>query len=87
MLVGIQREFTTFNLPPTLSLILVNAGFNLAFAVWIVEFIHRCHTVRVSRVIPDTPPNPNLRDRRCSGRYWARTSDLLLVRQALYQLS
>ena len=22
-----------------------------------------------------------------SGRYWARTSDLLLVRQALYQLS
>lgn len=36
MLVGIQREFTTFNLPPTLSLILVNAGFNLAFAVWIL---------------------------------------------------
>jgi multiple sugar transport system permease protein len=37
MLVGIQREFTTFNLPPTLSLILVNAGFNLAFAVWILN--------------------------------------------------
>jgi multiple sugar transport system permease protein len=36
MLVGIQREFTTFNLPPTLSLILVNAGFNMAFAVWIL---------------------------------------------------
>jgi multiple sugar transport system permease protein len=37
MLVGIQREFTAFNLPPTLSLILVNAGFNLAFAVWILN--------------------------------------------------
>jgi multiple sugar transport system permease protein len=37
MLVGIQREFTTFNLPPTLSLIFVNAGFNLAFAVWILN--------------------------------------------------
>jgi len=36
MLVGIQREFTTFALSPTLSLILVNAGFNLAFAVWIM---------------------------------------------------
>ena len=37
MLVGIQREFTSFNLSPTLSLILVNAGFNLAFAVWILN--------------------------------------------------
>jgi multiple sugar transport system permease protein len=37
MLVGIQREFTSFNLPPTLSLILVNAGFNLAFSVWILN--------------------------------------------------
>ena len=37
MLVGIQREFTSFNLPPTLSLILVNAGFNMAFAVWILN--------------------------------------------------
>ena len=37
MLVGIQREFTNFDLPPTLSLILVNAGFNLAFAVWILN--------------------------------------------------
>lgn len=37
MLVGIQREFSNFNLPPTLSLILVNAGFNLAFAVWILN--------------------------------------------------
>ena len=36
MLVGIQREFSSFNLPPTLSLVLVNAGFNLAFAVWIM---------------------------------------------------
>ncbi len=38
MLVGIQREFTSFNLPsPLFSLILVNAGFNLAFAVWILN--------------------------------------------------
>ena len=37
MLVGIQREFSSFNLPPTLSLILVNGGFNLAFAVWILN--------------------------------------------------
>jgi multiple sugar transport system permease protein len=37
MLVGIQREFTSFNLNPTLSLILVNAGFNMAFAVWILN--------------------------------------------------
>jgi multiple sugar transport system permease protein len=38
MLVGIQREFNSFNLPsPTFSLILVNAGFNLAFAVWILN--------------------------------------------------
>jgi multiple sugar transport system permease protein len=37
MLVGLQREFTAFNLPPTLSLILVNGGFNLAFSVWILN--------------------------------------------------
>ena len=38
MLVGIQREFISFNLPsPILSLILVNAGFNLAFAVWMLN--------------------------------------------------
>lgn len=38
MLVGIQREFISFNLPsPTLSLILINAGFNMAFAVWILN--------------------------------------------------
>ncbi|MDT4935541.1 MAG: multiple sugar transport system permease protein, partial [Pseudonocardiales bacterium] len=38
MLVGIQREFISFNLPsPLISLILVNAGFNLAFAVWILN--------------------------------------------------
>ncbi len=38
MLVGIQREFLSFNLPsPVISLILVNAGFNLAFAVWILN--------------------------------------------------
>jgi multiple sugar transport system permease protein len=38
MLVGIQREFISFNLPsPILSLILVNAGFNLAFAVWLLN--------------------------------------------------
>ncbi len=38
ILVGIQREFISFNLPsPILSLILVNAGFNLAFAVWLLN--------------------------------------------------
>jgi multiple sugar transport system permease protein len=38
MLVGIQREFISFGLPsPVLSLILVNAGFNLAFATWILH--------------------------------------------------
>jgi multiple sugar transport system permease protein len=38
MLVGIQREFINFNLSSaTVSLILVNAGFNLAFAVWIMN--------------------------------------------------
>lgn len=38
MLVGLQREFTNFGLPsPTISLIIVNAGFNLAFAVWILN--------------------------------------------------
>jgi multiple sugar transport system permease protein len=38
ILVGIQREFISFNLPsPILSLILVNAGFNLAFAVWLMN--------------------------------------------------
>jgi multiple sugar transport system permease protein len=38
MLVGVEREFISFNLPsPIISLILVNAGFNLAFAVWILN--------------------------------------------------
>jgi len=38
MLVGVQREFIEFDLPsPIISLILVNAGFNLAFAVWILN--------------------------------------------------
>lgn len=38
MLVGIQREFISFNLPSAiLSLILVDAGFNLAFATWILN--------------------------------------------------
>jgi multiple sugar transport system permease protein len=38
MLVGIQREFLNLDLPSAvLSLILVNAGFNLAFAVWILN--------------------------------------------------
>jgi multiple sugar transport system permease protein len=37
MLVGIQREFSNFGLPPTLSLVIVDAGFNLAFAVWILN--------------------------------------------------
>ena len=38
MLVGIQREFTSFNIAnPLISLMLVNAGFNLAFSVWILN--------------------------------------------------
>lgn len=37
MLVGLQREFTGFHLSPVTSLILVDAGFNLAFAVWILN--------------------------------------------------
>ncbi len=37
MLVGIQREFSNFGIPPTLSLVIINAGFNLAFAVWILN--------------------------------------------------
>jgi multiple sugar transport system permease protein len=37
MLVGLQREFTDFGLASTLSLIVINAGFNLAFAVWILN--------------------------------------------------
>jgi multiple sugar transport system permease protein len=38
MLVGVQREFVDFDLPsPIISLILINAGFNLAFAVWILN--------------------------------------------------
>jgi multiple sugar transport system permease protein len=37
MLVGIQREFIDFGLPPTLSLIIVDSGFNLAFSVWILN--------------------------------------------------
>ena len=38
MLVGIQREFISFDLGnPLYALILVNAGFNLAFATWIMN--------------------------------------------------
>jgi multiple sugar transport system permease protein len=37
MLVGLQREFINFGLAPTLSLTVINAGFNLAFAVWILN--------------------------------------------------
>lgn len=38
MIVGIYQEFTnTIQINPTLALILVNAGFNLAFAVWILN--------------------------------------------------
>ena len=37
MLVGLQREFTTFGLASTLSLTIIDAGFNLAFAVWILN--------------------------------------------------
>ena len=37
MLVGIYREFLAVNIDPVLALILVNAGFNLAFATWIMN--------------------------------------------------
>ena len=40
LIVGIYKEFLSFgllSLNPVLSLILVNAGFNLAFAVWILN--------------------------------------------------
>lgn len=37
MLVGIYREFLAVDIDPTLALILVNAGFNLAFATWIMN--------------------------------------------------
>jgi multiple sugar transport system permease protein len=37
MLVGLQREFIDFGLPSIVSLILINAGFNLAFSVWILN--------------------------------------------------
>jgi multiple sugar transport system permease protein len=40
LIVGIYKEFLSFgllNLNPVLSLILVNAGFNLAFSVWILN--------------------------------------------------
>ena len=40
LIVGIYKEFLSFgllNLDPVWSLILVNAGFNLAFAVWILH--------------------------------------------------
>jgi multiple sugar transport system permease protein len=38
MLVGIYREFLSFGMIDTVSsLILVNAGFNMAFAVWIMN--------------------------------------------------
>ena len=38
MIVGIYREFLTFNMIDSVwALILVNAGFNMAFAVWILN--------------------------------------------------
>ncbi|HWU21892.1 MAG TPA: carbohydrate ABC transporter permease [Nocardioides sp.] len=37
MLVGLQREFSDLRLDPTVSLVVINAGFNLAFAVWILN--------------------------------------------------
>ena len=37
LIVGIYQEFTnTIHVSPTIALILVNSGFNLAFAVWIL---------------------------------------------------
>ena len=38
MLVGLQREFSNFSwASPTVSLVIINAGFNMAFAVWILN--------------------------------------------------
>ncbi|SOD75048.1 carbohydrate ABC transporter membrane protein 2 (CUT1 family) [Jatrophihabitans sp. GAS493] len=37
MLVGIYREFALIHVNPVLALILVNAGFNMAFAIWILN--------------------------------------------------
>jgi multiple sugar transport system permease protein len=37
MLVGIYREFLAVDISPVLALIIVNAGFNLAFATWILN--------------------------------------------------
>jgi len=38
LIVGIYQEFTdTVHVPSTIALILVNSGFNLAFAVWILN--------------------------------------------------
>jgi multiple sugar transport system permease protein len=37
MLVGIYREYTFVSINPVLALIVINAGFNLAFATWILN--------------------------------------------------
>lgn len=37
MLIGIYREFLAVDIDPVLALILVNAGFNMAFATWILN--------------------------------------------------
>ena len=37
MLVGIYREYTFVSINPVLALIIINAGFNLAFATWILN--------------------------------------------------
>lgn len=37
MLVGIYKEFLSVDISPVLGLILINAGFNLAFATWILH--------------------------------------------------
>ncbi len=49
-----------------------------------------CSTVvsLMSLVVSQIHPSVNAADKKIlNGRYWARTSDILLVRQALYQLS
>jgi multiple sugar transport system permease protein len=37
MLVGIYREYTFVSINPVIALIIINAGFNLAFATWILN--------------------------------------------------
>ncbi len=71
MLVGVQREFTNFGIPPTLSLIIVNAGFNLAFAVWILNAFFSSIPVELEEASHGRRPRPGRRaaaDHPAAGR-------------------